>query len=94
MVGSNKPIGLSRSRIERMLSDPATRQVLALMNVETFDHLARTFRAGPEQLQKLVGSGPHLTDDRPLIEYFAPSPTGAAVQIDQFRADIHSILRP
>ena len=94
MVGSNKPIRLSRNRIERMLSEPATRQVLALMNVETFDHLARTFRAGPEQLHELVGRGPHLTDDQPLIEYFAPSPAGAAVQIDQFRADIHSILRP
>ena len=94
MVGSNKPIKLSRNRIERMLSDPATRQVLALMNVETFDHLARTFRAGPEQLHELVGRAPHLTDDKPLIEYFAPSPAGAAVQIDQFRADIHSILRP
>ena len=94
MVGSNKPIRLSRNRIERMLSEPATRQVLALMNVETFDHLARTFRAGPEQLHAFVSRGPHLTDDKPVIEYFAPSPAGAAVQVDQFRADIHSILRP
>jgi hypothetical protein len=93
MVGSNAPITLSRRRIERMLSDPPTARVLGLMNVETFDHLARTFRAGPDELRPL-GHGPHLSDDKPVIEYFALPPAEAAVRIDQFHADIHTILRP
>jgi spermidine synthase len=94
MVGSRRPIRLSRSRIDKMLSEPATRRVLALMNVETFGHMARIFRAGPEQLHAVLGRGPHVTDDRPLIEYFAPPPPAAAVHVDQLRSDIASILRP
>jgi spermidine synthase len=94
MVGSNTPITLSRQRIERMLNEPVTRQILGLMNVETFDHLARVFRAGPEQLQQFIGQEPHLSDDKPVIEYFATPPAAAAVRIDQLHADVSSILRP
>ena len=94
MVGSKDPIWLSRGRVERMLQDPATRHVLALMNVETFDHLARMFRAAPDQVRAIAGSGPYLSDDRPVIEYFAPLPPGAAIPVGQLRGDIASILRP
>ena len=74
MVGTKQPLTVSRSRIEAMLHDPATREVLALMHVESFDHLARMFRASPADIRAFVGEGPLLTDDKPAIEYFASLP--------------------
>jgi spermidine synthase len=94
MVGSAQPILVSRRRIERMLQDDAMRRVLGLMNVETFDHLERMFRASPEQVQALAGPGPYLTDDRPIVEYFATPPPGAGVSLAGVRGDIASVLRP
>jgi hypothetical protein len=94
MVGSTQPIAVSRFRVEQMLADPAWRRVLQLMNVETFDHLARTFRADSTQVRRLAGDGPYLSDDRPLIEYFASLPPAAAVDITPLRGDINAILRP
>lgn len=94
MVGSLQPITVSRSRIEQMLGDPAWRHVLQLMNVERFDHLARTFRADSPQVRAVAGDGPYLSDDRPMIEYFAPIPSAAAVDVASLGADINAILRP
>ena len=74
MVGTKQSLTLSRSRIEAMLADPATRDVLSLMHVESFDHLERMFRANPADIRAFVGEGPLLTDDKPAIEYFASLP--------------------
>lgn len=74
MVGTKQPLTVSRSRIEAMLNDPATREALALMHVESFDHLARMFRASPADIRAFVGGGPVLSDDKPAIEYFASLP--------------------
>ena len=52
------------------------------------------FRADAPQVRALAGDGPYLTDDRPLIEYFAPIPPAAAVDVTTLGADINAILRP
>ncbi|MBA2302678.1 MAG: fused MFS/spermidine synthase [Acidobacteria bacterium] len=75
MVGTLEPLTLSRSRIESLLAAPQTRSVLGLMNVETFDHLERVFRASTADIRAYLGEGPLLSDDRPLLEYFASLPT-------------------
>jgi spermidine synthase len=74
MVGTLEPLTLSRSRIESLLAAPQTRDVLKLMNVETFDHLERMFRAGTADIRAYLGQAPVLSDDRPRLEYFASLP--------------------
>ena len=94
MVGWKDRAAVSRSRLEAMLGDPGGRAVLRLMNVERFDHLARMFRASPEQARDIAGQGAPLTDDRPLIEYLVRLPPEPPLHLDSVRADIGSILQP
>jgi spermidine synthase len=93
MIGWKNPPSLSRGRIEAMLGDPVMREVLKLMHVERFDHLARMFRANPDQARALAGEGPYLTDDRPMIEYFARLPPHPPADMAGLRGDIGTILR-
>jgi hypothetical protein len=94
MVGWKDAPALSRGRVEAMLGDPQMRDVLKLMNVERFDHLARMFRANPDQARALAGEGLYLTDDRPLIEYFARLPPQAPADLAGIKGDLATILRP
>lgn len=94
MVGWKQRPQVSAARFDAMLNDPALREVLGLMNVQTFDHLARMFRANPEQTRALAGHGPYLTDDRPMIEYFATLPPEAGTDLADVRGDINTIVRP
>ena len=93
MVGTLEPLTLSRSRIESMLAAPETRELLGMMNIERFEHLERIFRAGPAGVQAYLGPGPVLSDDRPLLEYFASLPQ---VERDLTRIARHpeDVIRP
>ena len=93
MVGTKQPLTVSRGRIEAMLKDPATREILALMHVESFDHLQRMFRASPADIQAFVGEGPMLTDDKPAIEYFASLPHDER-SLTQIGRDPTAVIRP
>jgi spermidine synthase len=74
MLGSMDPVTISRAHIERLLADPQTRHVLALMNVEQFDHLERMFRADDAVIRAYVAGTAPLSDNRPLLEYFESLP--------------------
>jgi spermidine synthase len=75
MVGVKEPLTVPRRRVEGLLADPAARQALNLMNIQTFDHLVRMFRANPEDIRAyLRGDGLVLSDDKPVLEYFASLP--------------------
>jgi spermidine synthase len=93
MVGAKQPLTISRCRIEAMLADPATRKVLALINVETFDHLVRMFRASPEAIRTYLGDGPILTDDKPSLEYFASLSQGER-DLSHIVRDTSALVRP
>jgi len=94
MVGWTDPPALSRARIESLLDNPETRPMMALMNLQRFDHLARMFRANPAQARGIAGDGPPLTDDRPLIEYFVRLPPERPLDLGSVRGDISTILQP
>ncbi len=93
MVGSKQPLTVSRARVEALLADPAARKTLALMHVETFDHLARMFRASPADIRAYLGSGPVLSDDKPALEYFASLPP-AERDFNRLGRDIGGLIRP
>jgi spermidine synthase len=69
MVGATEPLRIDREGFERKLRRPGTRAALAAAGLGGFDALLARYTAGPEELRRLVGAGPVLSDDRPMTEY-------------------------
>ena len=88
MVGSKEPLRISRAAFERKRQDLETRDVLALMGIDSFERLLSLFVAGPEELRRHVGEGPILTDDQPVIEYFLSMPEGRPVDLGNLSGDV------
>lgn len=74
LVGTTDPLALDPLAFERKLAHENTRRALADIDITSFDSLLSLYSAGPEQLRELVGLGPVLTDDRPLVEYHRSLP--------------------
>ena len=70
-IGSNDPQPpIDPSRVQAVLADPALRQALEDAGLGSLDDIL-ALRAGS---LKPVVDGPMLTDDRPVLEYFATLP--------------------
>jgi spermidine synthase len=83
MVGSLKPLTVSRSAYERRFQAGEFR---GLFNWDYATMLA-SFLAGPPDVKNWVGDGEILTDDKPTIEYFLSLPRGEGP------ADLNGIVR-
>src|SRR5262249_6905974 len=70
LIGSPSAIVLSRSSLESRLADPAPRSTLAEVGFNHAQDVLAQFRANDATLRTYVGSGPVLSDDHPLLEYF------------------------
>jgi spermidine synthase len=71
LIGSNAPLALSRSELEARLEDPSARNGLAEVGFNHAQDVLAQFRGTDAQLHAYVGgSGPILTDDHPILEYF------------------------
>jgi hypothetical protein len=77
MVGSKQPLQLDPADLERKRQDLATREGLESMGLHSFEALLSAYTAGPEELHRLVGPGPILTDDGPMAENFLSLPHDA-----------------
>jgi hypothetical protein len=72
LIGSNAPLSVSRSELEARLADPSARASLAEVGLNHAQDVLAQFRGTDEQLHAYVsGPGPVLTDDHPILEYFA-----------------------
>jgi hypothetical protein len=70
LIGSPRPLVLSRSELEARLADPGARASLAEVGFNHAQDVLAQFRGTPEQLHAYVGAGPVLADDHPILEYF------------------------
>ena len=87
LVGTRKPLRLDPVLFEKKVSDTTRSGPLASSPFATVELLLESMTAGPDALQRFVGPGPILTDDRPLIEFFRSLPANeASVSIDEIRA--------
>lgn len=94
MVGSRRPLEISRSAFEAKLADARTRAVLHAVDVRSFEDLLALFTAGPDELRAFIGPGPVLTDDRPLVEYHRSLPEGEpAIDLTGLRGDVRRYVR-
>ena len=78
LIGSNSPLALSRSELEARLADPAARAALAEVGFNHAQDVLAQFRGTSAQLHAYAGSGPVLTDDHPILEYFQSQAIPAA----------------
>jgi hypothetical protein len=63
---SQQPFTLDPAAFERRLENLEARAALQADGIPTFDALVREYTAGPDAMRSFAGSGPLLTDDRPL----------------------------
>ena len=83
MIGSLKPLTVSRSAYERRYESGEFRGLFDW----TYATMLESYLAGPPDVKNWVGDGEVLTDDKPTIEYFLSVPRGQAP------ADLTSIVR-
>ncbi len=89
MVGSLRPLRISREAFERKLSAPDVRRGFLLVGFDTFEALAARYTAGPDEMRRFVGEGLVLTDDRPLLEFHRSLPReGGLVDLSTLRGDV------
>lgn len=75
-LGTTAPLRLHRAAFESRLQQDGARRALASIELTSFDALLSRYTAGPEQLRAFLGTGPLLTDDRPLVEFHRSLPRG------------------
>ena len=76
-----------------MRENPATRAALDAVGLTGFDVLRSWYTAGADQMRAFVGTGPVLTDDRPLVEYhhWLPRPEDQpALDLSALKGDVRS----
>jgi len=88
LVGSTAPLRLRQSDFDRKTVMPRRRAMLAELGVLDFEGLLALYRAGPDELRALVGDGPLLTDDRPLVEYFLSLPRDTNADLTGLKGDV------
>jgi predicted membrane-bound spermidine synthase len=69
-IGSMEPLKVDLGEWRRRMQSPGLRDDMAAIGFQTPEDLAATFVAAGPALQRFIGDGPLVTDDRPRIEYF------------------------
>src|SRR5687767_2289085 len=69
MVGTRQPLRIHFQALERLRRNATTRAALDAVGLTGEDVLRSWYTAGADEMRAFVGSGPVLTDDRPLVEY-------------------------
>jgi spermidine synthase len=94
MVGSLTPLRLNPDVLSAKRASPVSRAALDDIGLTSFDTLASWYTAGPAAMRRFVGSGPVLTDDRPLVEYHRSLPRDTApLNLTSLRSDIHDLFQ-
>lgn len=89
MLGSMKPLRISRATYEERLRDPQLLFGLSRVRLDTFEALLDRYTAGPDEMRRFVGEGPILTDDRPLLEYHRSLPEPSRpLDLSALRGDV------
>jgi spermidine synthase len=88
MVGTKRPLRLRRGDFEWRLRLPPLDRELPKFGLGSFADLLKQFRGGAAELRALVGPGPLLTDDRPVVEYFLALPRGQPMDLSPLRGDV------
>ena len=95
MVGTLEPLTIDQATLDRLRSDPATRDALDAIGLTGFEVLRSWYTAGADDMRALVGAGPVLTDDRPLVEYshwLPPPGEQPPLDLTVLKGDVNQIV--
>jgi len=81
LVGSVEPLRVDPEVFARIRDKPELAAAVAAAGLSDRESLLRLYTAGPAALRKFAGSGPVLSDDKPLVEYYR-SLAGAGRPVD------------
>ena len=81
LVGTKRPLTISRSAFDRRLTSDPTRLALEDVGLGSFDALIAKYVAGSDAIRTFVGPGEVLSDDRPRLEFHRSLP-GERGQVD------------
>jgi spermidine synthase len=93
LIGSNRPIRVDRAALARRFEHPQVRAALAAVGIPSADEFLRRFNAAEDELRRMVGDGPIITDDRPYIEFFRTLPRDHPPDMARYSRDVRQILR-
>jgi spermidine synthase len=95
LIGSPSPVQISRAELEHRLADPSARASLTEVGLQKPEDVLAQFRADPNALHAYASTGPILTDDRPLLEYFASlNAAQEPLDLGQFDSNSASVVVP
>ena len=95
MVGTRGRLTINPATLDRLRSDPATRDALDAIGLTGFDVLRSWYTAGANEMRAFVGAGPVLTDDRPLVEYshwLPPPGEQPPLDLAALKGDVNQIV--
>jgi spermidine synthase len=94
MVGSLAPLMIDREIVATKRAHPIAAAALDDIELRDFETLASWYTAGLDEMRRLVGGGPILTDDRPLVEYHRSLPANdPPIDLSTVRGDVSRIVR-
>jgi spermidine synthase len=73
-IGSNEPLELRESDFQLKVVYPSVQTALSESGMGTFDALVGQYFTNRVQVERYLGPGPVLQDDRPVTEYFLSMP--------------------
>jgi len=92
-IGSNDPILLRPGAHALKLAYPQVRTVLEDAGLGSFEALVNHYVSDRAQLERYLGEGPLLRDDRPVIEYFLSLPRDIpAADLSPYRSSPDAIV--
>lgn len=74
LVGTKRPLVVHREGFDRQMANARTRAALEWVGLTSFDTLLSWYTAGPQTIQRVIGQGPILSDDHPMIEFHRSLP--------------------
>jgi hypothetical protein len=93
MIGSKSPIKIDPAALERRLQDAALRAELQKVRLPTAQDLLSRYNASEQELRRIVGEGPIITDDRPYIEFFRSLPDDDPPNMGVYSRDTRQVIR-
>ena len=74
LIGSIRPLDVREAELAERFAVAALQPSLAAAGFRDAESLLGHHVASPEDLRRFIGTGPILTDDRPLLEYYLSLP--------------------
>jgi spermidine synthase len=93
MIGSKSPIKIDTAALDRRLQDATLRAELQKVRLPTTQELLARFNASEQELRRIVGDGPIITDDRPYIEFFRSLPKDDPPNMSLYSRDQRQVVR-